>query len=144
MASRRCQLWKGEPMMRSLRASRTFMIMGAALTLAGVAACSSAAAPASGGGQAAQGQPHAGGTLYMLGTGDVDFMDPDITYYTVGYENLRMWDRPLITSPAIAGKTTSRVPDLAEATPTVSDGGLEYPFTIRKGLMWNSPPSRQV
>jgi peptide/nickel transport system substrate-binding protein len=131
-------------MRRSLRASRTFVILGAALTLAGVAACSSAAAPASGGGQAAQGQPHAGGTLYMLGTGDVDFMDPDITYYTVGYENLRMWDRPLMSYPATAGKTTSVVPDLAQAAPAVSDGGLEYTFTIRKGVMWNTKPARQV
>ena len=131
-------------MMLSLRAPRVFVIMGAVLTL-GVAACSSAAAPASsGGGQAAQGQPHAGGTLYMLGTGDVDFMDPDITYYTVGYENLRMWDRPLMSYPAIAGKTTSLVPDLAEAAPTVSNGGLEYTFTIRKGVMWDTKPARQV
>jgi peptide/nickel transport system substrate-binding protein len=131
-------------MRRSLRASRTFVIMGAALTLAGVAACSSGGAPASGGSQAAQGQPHAGGTLYMSGTGDVDFMDPDITYYTVGYENLRMWDRPLMSYPALAGKTTSVVPDLAAAAPTVSDGGLEYTFTIRKGVMWNTSPARQV
>ena len=105
-------------MMLSLRSPRVFVIMGAVLTL-GVAACSSAAAPASsGGGQAAQGQPHAGGTLYMLGTGDVDFMDPDITYYTVGYENLRMWDRPLMSYPAVQGKTTSLIPDLAAAPPT--------------------------
>jgi peptide/nickel transport system substrate-binding protein len=127
----------------SLRSPRVFVIMGAVLTL-GVAACSSAAAPSSGGTQAAQGQPHAGGTLYMLGTGDVDFMDPDITYYTVGYENLRMWDRPLMSYPAVDGKTTSLVPDLAEAAPTISDNGLEYTFTIRKGVDWNTTPARQV
>ena len=110
-------------MMRSLRASRTFVIVGAVVTLAGVAACSSTAAPpSSGGGQAAQGQPHAGGTLYMLGTGDVDYLDPDITYYTVGYENLRMWDRPLMSYPAIAGKTHVVVPDLA-------DGGADRDAT---------------
>ena len=34
-----------------------------------------------------------GGTLYMLGTGDVDYMDPNISYYPTGYLGLRMWSR---------------------------------------------------
>ena len=132
-------------MRRSFRASRTFAIVGAVATLVGVAACSSkSVGGGSSGGTSSSGQPHKGGTLYMLGTGDVDFMDPDITYYTVGYENLRMWDRPLMSYPAVAGKTTSLVPDLAEAPPTVSNGGLEYTFTIRKGVDWNTSPARQV
>lgn len=80
----------------------------------------------------------------MLGTGDIDYMDPNVSYYTVGYENLRMWARPLMDYPAVAGQTTSLVPDLAQAAPVVSDNGLMYSFTIRKGVMWDTSPARQV
>jgi peptide/nickel transport system substrate-binding protein len=125
-------------MTRSIRASRGFAILGAVVAVAAVAACSSSASP----GQASHG--HYGGTLYMLGTGDVDYMDPNVSFYTVGDENLRMWERPLMAYPAVAGKTTTLEPDLAEAAPVVSDNGLEYSFTIRKGVDWNTSPPRQV
>jgi peptide/nickel transport system substrate-binding protein len=131
-------------MMASLRVPLSHVAaLGAVGILAGLAACSSASTPGSqAGGQA--GQAHAGGTLYMLGTGDVDYMDPNVSFYEVGDENLRMWERPLMTYPAVAGETTTLVPDLAQAPPVVSDGGLEYSFTIRKGVMWDTKPARQV
>jgi peptide/nickel transport system substrate-binding protein len=130
-------------MMRSLSRWRaTVAALGAVITVAGVAACSSTSAP--GTTSPSGSSPHTGGTLYMLGTGDVDYMDPNISYYTVGYEDLRIWEQPLMSYPAIAGKTTSLVPDLAEAAPVVSDNGLEYSFTIRKGVEWNTTPARQV
>jgi peptide/nickel transport system substrate-binding protein len=125
------------PLLRAWRA--TVAVVGAVITVAGLAACSSTSAPSSQAGQA-----HSGGVLYMLGTGDVDYMDPNVSFYTVGDENLRMWERPLMTYPAIAGKTTTLVPDLAQAPPVVSDGGLVYSFTIRKGVMWDTTPPRQV
>ncbi len=128
--------------MRSVRASRAFAILGTVVTLAGVAACSSTTAPSTS--TSSTGTPRYGGTLYMLGTGDIDYMDPNISYYTVGYENLRMWNRPLMNYPAIPGKTTDLEPDLAAAPPVVSDGGLEYSFTIRSGVDWNTSPPRQV
>jgi peptide/nickel transport system substrate-binding protein len=129
-------------MMRSLSRWRAAVAgLGAVVTVAALAACGSSTAP---GPSSSAGQPHTGGTLYMLGTGDVDYMDPNISYYTVGYEDLRMWEQPLMSYPAIAGKTTSLVPDLAEAPPVVSDNGLEYSFTIRTGVMWDTSPARQV
>src|SRR5580704_11127923 len=90
-----------------------------------------------------------GGTLNMLGTGDVDYMDPNISYYTTGYLALRMWSRQLLTYPAITGQTTDVVPDLATAVPTVANGGisadgLTYKLTIRTGAMWDTTPPRQV
>ncbi len=93
--------------------------------------------------------PVNGGTLSMLGTGDVDFMDPNVSYYTVGYLNLRMWDRQLLSYPAIQGQTTNPVPDLATQVPTTSNGGITdnghvYKLTIRNGVMWNTTPPRQV
>jgi peptide/nickel transport system substrate-binding protein len=85
----------------------------------------------------------------MLGTGDVDYMDPNISYYPTGYLGLRMWSRQLLTYPAIPGKTTGVVADLATAVPTLGNGGispdgLTYKLTIRTGAMWNTSPARQV
>lgn len=85
----------------------------------------------------------------MLGTGDVDFMDPNISYYTTGYLSLRMFTRQLLTYPAIQGQTTDVVPDLATQIPTQSNGGisadgLTFKLTIKTGAMWNTSPPRQV
>lgn len=90
-----------------------------------------------------------GGTLNMLGSGDVDYMDPNISYYSIGYLGLRMWSRQLFTYPATPGKTTTPVPDLATAIPTTQNGGISsdhktYTITIRQGAQWNTSPARQV
>ncbi len=85
-----------------------------------------------------------GGTLNMLGTGDVDYMDPNISYFTTGYLGQRMWVRGLYAYPAIVGKTTLPYPDLATAAPAVSNGGRTYSMTIRPGAMWDTSPPRQV
>ncbi|MGH9076685.1 MAG: ABC transporter substrate-binding protein, partial [Acidimicrobiales bacterium] len=90
------------------------------------------------------GTPVRGGTLTMLGTGDVDYMDPNVSYYALGYLALRMWSRNLYTYPAIQGRTTTNVPDLATAYPAVTNGGRTYSVTIRTGAMWNTSPPRQV
>ncbi|MDH2413757.1 ABC transporter substrate-binding protein [Nocardioides sp. CER19] len=90
-----------------------------------------------------------GGTLNMLGAGDVDYMDPNISYYSVGYLALRLWSRQLFTFPAVSGQTTTAVPDLATQVPTTGNGGISkdgmtYTITIRQGAMWNTTPARQV
>ena len=90
------------------------------------------------------GSPKSGGTLNMLGTGDVDYMDPNISYYSIGYLGQRPWIRGLYAWPAIPGKTTTAAPDLATALPTVSNGGKTYTMTLRSGAMWNTSPARQV
>jgi peptide/nickel transport system substrate-binding protein len=93
--------------------------------------------------------PVAGGTLNMLGTGDVDYMDPNISYYTIGYLGLRMWSRQLFTNPAITGKVTNTVPDLATVLPTTANGGISadgrtYTIKITQGAKWDTTPARQV
>ena len=90
-----------------------------------------------------------GGTLNMLGAGDVDYMDPNISYYSAGYMVLRLWSRQLFTYPAEEGQTTKAVPDLATEMPTESNGGVSadgktYTITIREGAKWNTEPARQV
>src|ERR1035437_7690724 len=72
------------------------------------------------------GTPKKGGTLNMLGQGDVDFMDYNVSYYTIGALGQRPWLRLLYAYPATPGKTTTVEPDLATALPTVSNGGKTY------------------
>jgi len=115
------------------------MLSAAAISLAGFTAlpqASSATTPRS--------SSHYGGVLYRLGTGDVDYFDPNITYYTVGYLGVRIWTETLLAYPAVPGKTLDVVPQLATAMPTVTDGGTLYTLTIRKGAEWNTTPPRQV
>ena len=118
------------------------------LTLAACNADNGGTAGASGG--STTGTPVAGGTLNMLGAGDVDYMDPNISYYSVGYLNLRMWSRQLFTYPAEpGGKNTAPVADLATTIPTAANGGISadgktYTIKIRPGAQWNTSPARQV
>ncbi|QIM20967.1 ABC transporter substrate-binding protein [Phycicoccus sp. HDW14] len=119
------------------------VVCAAVLTTAG---CSSNGPSA--GGSSAEGAPVSGGTLNMLGSGDVDYMDPNASYYSTGYTALRMWSRQLFTYPAVEGKTTTAVPDLAEAVPTegrgISADGKTYTITLRDGAMWDTEPARAV
>jgi peptide/nickel transport system substrate-binding protein len=90
------------------------------------------------------GTPVKGGTLNMLGDGDVDWLDYNASYYSIGYLAQRMYLRGLYAYPATPGKTTTVAPDLATALPTVSNGGKTYTLTIRSGAMWNTSPARQI
>jgi len=96
-----------------------------------------------------EGAPVAGGTLNMLGVGDVDYMDPNVSYYVTGALAMRPWARQLFTNPALAGKVTSTVPDLATVLPTTANGGVSadaktYTIKLRSGPQWNTTPPRAV
>jgi peptide/nickel transport system substrate-binding protein len=111
-----------------------------------LAACGSSSSGGGGGGGTGGGGSTAqrGGTLNMLGAGDVDFMDPNLSYFTTGYLGLRMWSRQLYSYPAVQGHATDTTPDLATAAPVISNGGKTYKVTIKKGVMWNTSPARQI
>lgn len=90
-----------------------------------------------------------GGTLNILGTSDVDYVDPNLVYYTIGSMALRLWSRTLFANPAVEGKTDTTVPDLATEMPTTSNGGvskdgLTYTIKLRSGVKWNTKPARAV
>jgi len=129
-------------------------IAGLATLAIVVAACGGSASTSSGSSSSVSagdqglnpgsGTPQKGGTLNMLGVGDVDYMDYNISYYSIGYLGLRPWLRGLYAYPAIVGKTTTTVPDLATAAPTISSNGLTYTVTIRTGAMWDTSPPRQI
>jgi peptide/nickel transport system substrate-binding protein len=95
--------------------------------------------------QNAGGTPVKGGVLNVLGTGDVDFLDPNITYYTLGSAVSRLVNRGLYSYPGTTpGKTTTAEPDLATGLPQISADGKTYTVTIKQGAMWNTTPARQV
>jgi len=133
---------------------RGFQLAAGVAALALAAAGCGASSKSGSGGTATQnlnnsGTPKTGGTLHMLGTGDVDYMDPNSSYYAIGYLGLRMWSRQLVTYPAVQGKVDTDVPDLVTQLPTTSNGGiskdgLTYKFTIQNGIDWNTSPARQV
>lgn len=126
-----------------LTAVATLCTVGLAVT-----ACSGTVTPSPGASGTSE-TPVSGGTLNMLGTGDVDYMDPNVSYYSIGYLALRMWSRQLFTNPAIPGKVTTTVPDLATELPTTGNGGISadgktYTIKIRQGAKWDTTPARQV
>lgn len=93
----------------------------------------------------AGGTPKSGGTLNVLGQGDVDYMDYNISYYSIGALAQRMYVRGLYAYPAIPGAAATRPsPDLATAPPVISNGGKTLKVTIRTGAMWDTSPPRQV
>jgi peptide/nickel transport system substrate-binding protein len=87
-----------------------------------------------------------GGTLKLLGGGDVDHIDPASAYYQTSYSLLRAITRQLLSYPVSTDekKAVTPVPDLAASEPEVTNGGKTYKFTIRKGAQWDTTPARQI
>jgi len=90
------------------------------------------------------GTPVSGGTLNVLSSSDTDYLDPNITYYSLGYSYVREFSRQLYSYPATTGHQTDVVPDLATGQPDVSSDGLTYKVTIKDGVKWDTTPARQV
>jgi peptide/nickel transport system substrate-binding protein len=142
------------------RTRGSLVVAGLAVLAMTVAACGGSGKTGSGGGSGsaigssslsngiqgvnAGGTPVKGGTLNMLGDGDVDWVDYNASYYSIGYLLQRMYLRGLYAYPAVPGKVTTVAADLATALPTVTNGGKTYAVTIRSGAMWNTSPARQV
>jgi ABC-type transport system substrate-binding protein len=87
----------------------------------------------------ATGSPVYGGTLKIVGSGDVDHLDTCCAYYTTTYELLRAVSRQLVSYPSTYANPapTQPVPDIA--TWTLSSNNLTYTFSIKKGVMWDEP-----
>lgn len=122
----------------------TLATIGLALT-----ACSGTVAPKPGSSSTSPPTAVTGGTLNLLGSGDITYLDPNISYYSIDQIVLRMFSRSLFTNPAIQGKTTTAVPDLATELPTTANGGISadgktYTIKLRQGAKWDTTPARQV
>jgi len=147
----------GSRKVRGLKRTTLLLASGVAIFAMVATACGSSKTTSTNGGAAnsgiglqinnsnSSGTPKYGGTLTVLGSSDVDNnLDPNYGYYTLDYLGYELYERNLYTYPSIPGQTFTLAPDLATAQPTVSDGGLTYAVTIRKGAMWNTTPPRQV
>src|SRR4051812_2153401 len=124
--------------MRFIRLVRTGIgcAVAAAVAVPGVVALPSVATEAA--------TPSVGGVLNVLGWSDVDYLDPNVTYYSLGYSAVREFSRQLYSFPATSGHTTDTMPDLATDLPQISSDGRTYRITIRPGAMWGTNPARQV
>jgi peptide/nickel transport system substrate-binding protein len=83
-----------------------------------------------------------GGTLKVLAAGDVDNIDPGVSYYQFGYMVHYATQRPLYSWKP--GETAKAAPDLAESDPEISDGGKTVKIRIREGVRFSPPVSREV
>ena len=140
------------------RTRRWTALAAAALTAAGLAACTHSSGGSST--TAAAGKPVSGGTLRILTNGGPDHLDPVAGYDSADYILERAYARQLLsyrtpstplTSTSGAGwrEATTIVPDVATQVPTKANGGISanglvYTFHIRSGVMWDTKPPRQV
>src|ERR671925_220863 len=80
-----------------------------------------------------------GGTMRLnMSDTDLDFSDPSLSYYVIGWQVEFATQIKLVNYPDKAAPAGSRlVPEAAVAMPTISKDGKTYTFTIRKGLRFS-------
>jgi peptide/nickel transport system substrate-binding protein len=83
-----------------------------------------------------------GGDLTMLYSGDVDNIDPRITYYQYGLNVAYATQRPLYSYKPDDPKTLQ--PDLAEGPPDIAADGKTVTIRIRSGVRFSPPVNREV
>lgn len=82
-----------------------------------------------------------GGSVTLLSSTDVDYLDPGHTYYTVGYTILYATQRPLYSvKPGDANPT----PDLASGPPQISPDEKTITVKLRSGVKFSPPVNREV
>jgi peptide/nickel transport system substrate-binding protein len=94
------------------------------------------------------GEAQAGGTYRVDVESSFDFtkdFDPTAEYTAIGWSFYNLFVRKLVTYKMTAGADGNvAVPDLATDLPEVSDDGLTYTFTLKDGIMFGPPVSREI
>ena len=91
------------------------------------------------------GTPVNGGTLRAGIADNPDHLDTGLSYTNQGWEILEATNDGLVAFKRASGSEGNEiVPDLATAMPTITDGGKTYTFTVRSGVMFSAPVSREV
>jgi peptide/nickel transport system substrate-binding protein len=83
-----------------------------------------------------------GGDLTVIYNGDVDNIDPGITYYQYGFVVAYTTQRPLYSFKPEDASTP--VPDLAAAPPEIAEDGQTVTVKIRPGVKFSPPVDREV
>jgi hypothetical protein len=74
-----------------------------------------------------------------------DAFDPTGEYTSVGWSFYTMLIRKLVTYRHTAGAAGNEpLPDLAADFPTISEDGLTYTFTLKDGIAFGPPVSREI
>src|SRR3954453_21679235 len=134
-------IWEGRTM--SARLTRGLV---PALVLAGAVTLGACGGDdnGGGGGGTAKGTPvkgKQGGTLTVLYAGDVDNIDPGITYYQYGFNVAYTLQRPLYSFKPADSKSS---PDLAAGPAQISSDGKTVTVKIKTGVKFSPPVSREV
>jgi peptide/nickel transport system substrate-binding protein len=83
-----------------------------------------------------------GGTLEVIASADIDFMDPGAAYYQFTYIIDYAWQRALMGWPPDEDEAPQ--PDLSDGEPQVSDGGRTVTFKIKDGIRYQPPVNREI
>jgi peptide/nickel transport system substrate-binding protein len=86
------------------------------------------------------------GTLRIVNHNDVEVLDPGYAYTAVDWALLRGLVRELYSfdSRVQGERAMTPVPDLADGPPKLSADGRTYTFSLRKGVEYAPPVSREV
>lgn len=81
-----------------------------------------------------------GGTLKVLGAGQIDHLDPATSSFVPNMALMRAITRQLISYKTTADEDEriAPQPDLAESVPTPTDNGTKYAFTLRDNIFWEA------
>src|SRR3954452_7675991 len=112
--------------------------------LVALAGCGGSDKKSSNGGTPASSAPtnaKQGGTLTVLSSGDVDYVDPGQDYYQFGYQIQYAVNRTLYSFGA---DDTQARPDLATAAPEGSPDGKTVTVHIKPGVKYAPPVNREV
>jgi peptide/nickel transport system substrate-binding protein len=101
-----------------------------------------------GGDTTASTEPTPGGTYRVDVETSFDFtadFDPTAEYTAVGWSFYNLIVRKLMSYNGTVGSAGNEVhPDLAADMPEISDDGLTYTFTLKDGIMFGPPVSREI
>lgn len=127
--------------MRPLR--RTLAAAAVAALALGIAACGGGGSSNETAGKVPDSQDlggKKGGTLKVIASGDVDYIDPGAAYYQFSYMVLYPMQRPLYSYAP--DDTTKPSPDLADGEPQVSSDNKTVTIKLKSGIKFSPPVNR--